>query len=178
VLTLVEKAQQQFTAEEAAQLQVKMAKGRLTLDDFLGQMKQMKKMGPMKDILKLMPGMGSQLAEMQMDEGEIDGMEAIICSMTKAERADPDLIDASRRRRVARGSGCDPQDVSQLVKSFHMAAGMMKQMAGMGMRDRLNFAKQMGNMDLFAAKGFKVKQRSHRLTKKERLEKKRGKKRR
>ena len=169
VVTLVEKAQQQMDVQQAADLQAKMAKGRLTLDDFLGQMKQMKKMGPMKEILKLMPGMGSQLKHMEMDDGEIEHMEAIIHSMTPAERTNPDVIDGSRRRRIARGSGCDPQDVSGLVKSFGMAANMMKQMAGMGMRDRMAFAKQMGNMDLFG-KGprFKVKQRSKRLTKKER----------
>jgi signal recognition particle subunit SRP54 len=178
VVTLVEKAQQQFDAEESAKLQAKMAKGSLTLDDFLGQMKQMKKMGPMKDIMKLMPGLGSQMADVDFDESEMERMEGIIHSMTPGERADPSIIDAGRRRRIAKGSGSEPQDVSGLLKNFDMAAGMMKQMAGMGMRDRMNFAKQMGKMDLFAAKGFRVKQRSHRLTKKEREEKRKKKKRR
>ena len=177
VVTLVEKAQQQFDAEAAAKLQAKMAKGALTLDDFLGQMKQMRKMGPMKEILKMLPGMGDQLDQMGIEEGEIDHMEAIIGSMTQAERADPDLVDGSRRRRIARGSGTDPQDVSGLIKSFDQAAGLMKQMAGMGARERMQMAQQMGKMDLFAARGFKVKQRSHRLTKKERLERKRKKRR-
>ena len=172
VVTLVEKAQATFDADQAEALQAKMAKGALTLDDFLGQMKQMKKMGPMKDILKLMPGVGSQLKHMDLDGGEIDQMEAIINSMTKAERSNPSDIDSSRRRRVARGSGCETQDVSGLVKSFTAASGMMKQMAGMGMRDRMSFAKQMGNMDMFGGGGFKVKQRSKRLTKKQRNKRK------
>ena len=170
VVTLVEKAQQQFDVEQAAALQAKMAKGTLTLDDFLGQMKQMKKMGPMKDLLKLMPGMGSQLAAMPIDEDEIDRLEAIINSMTKAERSNPDIIDAGRRRRIARGSGSAPEDVSGLVKTFHTTANMMKQMAGMGMRDRLNMVKQLGSMDLYGMKGFKMKQRSTRLSKKQRDE--------
>ncbi|KKL93402.1 hypothetical protein LCGC14_1875060, partial [marine sediment metagenome] len=169
VVTLVEKAQRQFDTEQAQKLQAKMAKGSLTLDDFLGQMQQMKQMGSMKDILKLLPGMGSQLKDMQMDDGEIDHMEAVINSMTGTERAKPDTVDASRRRRIARGSGTEPSDVSGLIKNFNMASGMMKQMAGMGMRDRMNFAQQMGQMDLFGAgPRFKVKQRSKRLTKKQR----------
>jgi signal recognition particle subunit SRP54 len=176
IVTLVEKAQTTFDADQAEALQAKMAKGALTLDDFLGQMKQMKKMGPMKDILKLMPGVGSQLKHMDFDGGEIGHMEAIINSMTKAERSNPSAIDSSRRRRIARGSGSETQDVSGLVKSFTAAAGMMKQMAGMGMRDRMQFAKQMGNMDMFGAGGFKVKQRSKRLTKKQRQKRKKGRK--
>lgn len=172
VVTLVEKAQQQFDAEQAARLQTKMAKGTLTLDDFLAQMKQMKKMGPMKEILKLMPGMGSQLSNLNVDDKEIDRMEAIINSMTKEERADPSIVDSSRRRRIARGSGTEAQDVSGLVKSFTAATGMMKQMASMGMRDRMRFAKQLGSIDLFGTSGFKVKQRSKRLSKKERKGKK------
>jgi len=173
VVTLVEKAQAQFDAEQAAKLQAKMAKGALTLEDFLGQMKQMKKMGPMKEVLKLIPGLGGQLQNVGFEEGEIDRMEAIIHSMTRAERADPSMVDGSRRRRIARGSGTEPQDVSGLIKSFGSAAEMMKQMAGMGMRDRMQFAKQMGNIDLFGSGGrFKVKQRSKRLTKKARQKKK------
>jgi signal recognition particle subunit SRP54 len=169
VVSLVEKAQQQFDAEQAAKLQEKLAKGKLSLDDFLAQMKQMKKLGPMKEILKLLPGMGDQAAVMQMDDGELEAMEAIIQSMTPREREDPSVIEASRRRRIARGSGTSPEDVSGLVKSFAMAANMMRQMAGMGMRQRMDFAKQVGQMGLSGAiPRFKVKQRSHRLTKKER----------
>jgi signal recognition particle subunit SRP54 len=149
----------------------RMAERILGMDDFLGQMKQMKKLGPMKEVLKLMPGMSSQLQNVQMDEGEMEHMEAIIHSMTPAERAAPQVVDASRRRRIARGSGTDPQEVSGLIKSFDQAANMMKQMAGMGMKDRMAFAKQLGQMDMFGGMR-KVKHRSHRLSKKERLQKK------
>jgi signal recognition particle subunit SRP54 len=172
VVTLVEKAQEQFDADQAAKLQAKMAKGTLSLEDFLGQMKQMKKMGPMKEMLKLLPGVGSQLKSIDFDEAEIDRMEAIIHTMTRTERSDPSIVDGSRRRRIARGSGTEPQDVSGLIKSFDMSANMLKQMAGMGTRERMQFAKQMGSMDLFGANPkFKVKQRSKRLTKKARLKK-------
>ncbi len=168
IVTLVEKAQEQFDAEAAARMQQKMAKGQFTLDDFLAQMKQMQKMGPLKDILKLMPGMAGQLEAMEMDGDELVRMEAVIHSMTRAERANPSIIEASRRRRIARGSGATPEDVSGLIKSFTMAADVMKRMAGMGARERLQFAKQMGQMDMFGHARFKVKQRSKRLTKKER----------
>jgi signal recognition particle subunit SRP54 len=178
VVTLVERAQQEFDHEQAAKLQEKMAQGKFSLTDFLAQMKQMQKMGPLKDLLKLMPGMGAQVEAMQLQGDEISRMEAIIHSMTPAERENPDLLEASRRRRVARGAGVEPEDVSGLVKSFTMAANMMKQMAGMGMKDRMAFAKQMGQMGAAGMMPkFKIKQRSHRLTKKERdkLKKKRRK---
>jgi len=178
VLSLVEKAQREFGAAEQAKMQEKMAKGRLSLDDFLGQMRQMRKLGPIKDILKLLPGMGQQLQGMQVDDDEMARMEAVIQSMTPAEREDPSLIEASRRRRIARGSGAEPQDVSGLVKSFGMAAGVMKQMAGMGAKERMGFAQQVGKMSLTGATPrFKVKQRSHRMTKKERLARKKKKRR-
>jgi signal recognition particle subunit SRP54 len=180
VVTLVEKAQQQVDAQQAAQMQAKLAKGQFSLDDFLAQMRQMKKMGPLKDILKLIPGMGGggAMDAMQMDEGEIVRMEAIIQSMTPAEKSDPTIIEASRRRRIARGSGAEPEDVSGMVKSFQMASGMMKQMAGMGMRDRMKFAQQMGQAGMMGmTPRFKVKQRSHRLTKKERAKLKKKKRR-
>jgi len=171
VVALVKKAQEEFDQEQAAKLQEKMAKGRFTLNDFLGQMKQMKKLGSMKDILKLLPGMGGMagaMDDMGVDDGEMERMEAIIHSMTPKERENPDMIEANRRRRIARGSGTEPEDVSGMIKSFNMAAGMMKQMSGMGMKDRMKFAQQMGQMGMSGAMPKKLKQRSHRLTKKER----------
>ncbi len=100
-------------------------------------------------------------------------MEAVTHSMTQAERTNPSRIDGSRRRRIARGSGSETQDVSGVVKSFGQVSVMMKQMAGMGMRDRMSFAKQMGSMDLLGGGArFKTKQRSKRLTKKQRLKRK------
>ena len=179
VVSLVEKAQQSFDAEAAAKMQEKMAKGKLTLDDFLAQMKQMRKMGPLKDILKMIPGMGGAgMEEMGMDDNEIVHMEAVIHSMTPAERANPESIEASRRRRIAKGSGTKPEDVSGLVKSFGMMSGAMKQMAGMGMKDRMAFAQQMGKAGMSGGMPrFKVKQRSHRKTKKERMRDKKKKRR-
>ncbi len=178
VVGLVEKAQKEFDQEQAAKMQAKMAKGQFTLDDFLKQIKQMQKLGPMKDIMKMMPGMGSQMKDMQFGGGEFKQMEAIICSMTAAEKNDPSSIDASRRRRIARGSGTEPQDVSGMVKSFNMAANMMKQMAGMGMKDRMKMAQQMGQMSMSGATPrFKVKQRSKRLSKKERAKRRKKRKR-
>jgi len=173
VVTLVEKAQKEFDVDQQAKMQEKMAKGQFTLTDFLAQMKQMRKLGPLKDILKLMPGMGSQMEAMQIDGGEMQRMEAIIHSMTAEERRDPSVIEASRRRRIARGSGTETQDVSGMVKSFNMAAGMMKQMAGMGAGDKMKFAQQMGQMGMGGATPrFKAKQRSKRLTKKQREKRK------
>ena len=175
VVSLVEKAQQQFDVDEAAKMQEKMAKGRFTLDDFLAQMRQMKKMGPLKEILKMLGMGGSEMAGMVQGD-ELKNMEAIILSMTPKERENPDVIEASRRRRIARGSGTEPQDVSGLVKQFTMASGMMKQMSNMGMRDRMKFAQQMGQAGMMGmTPKFKVKQRSKRLTKKDREKKKKKK---
>ena len=179
VVTLVEKATAEFDQAEQVKLQEKMAKGRFTLSDFLGQMKQMQKLGSMKDILKMMPGMGGgQLEAMGLSGNEFKQMEAIIHSMTPGEREDPSVLEASRRRRVARGAGVETQDVSGLVKNFDMAAGMMKQMVGMGGKDRMKMAQQMSQMGMAGGvPRFKVKQRSKRLTKKERAKRKKGRKR-
>lgn len=146
MLTLVEKAQEQFDAEEAAKLEKKMAKGALTLDDFLAQMRKLQKMGSMRDILKKMPGMGKVMGDMQIDDGEIKRMEAIVLSMTRKERHNPNIIDSSRRRRIARGSGADPQDVSGLVKSFSQMRDAMKAMSGMSMLQRMKFSGQLSQM--------------------------------
>ncbi len=167
VVSLVEKAQEQFSEEEALKMQEKMAKGEFTFDDFLKQMHSMKNMGGMKSIMKMLPGMG-QLGELDVDDKEIGRMEAIVYSMTKDERRDPDLIDASRRRRIARGSGSGPQDVSGLVKTFKQSREMMKMMAGLGPLGKFKAMKQMMNPDNLAAMmggkgpGMKVKQRSKR----------------
>ncbi|MGC9454794.1 MAG: signal recognition particle protein [Phycisphaerae bacterium] len=178
VVSLVEKAQQEVDEAQAAKMQEKMAKGKFNLDDFLGQMKQMRKMGPIKEIMKMMPGMGGgQLEGMGLGDDEVKQMEAVIQSMTAEEREDPNIIDGSRRRRIARGSGTQPQDVSGLVKSFNMASGMMKQMAGMGTKDRMRMAQQMGQMGMMGGTPkFKVKKRSKRLTKKQRNRRKRKRK--
>jgi len=163
VVTLVEKAQEHFDEKEAEKLQKKMAKGSFGFDDFLKQMQAMKKMGGMSSMLKLLPGVGSQLGDMDVDDGEIAKMEGIVHSMTTEERRNPDVIDSSRRRRIAKGCGRDGQDVAGLIKTFKRSREMMKNMSGGGMggfKDMLG-----GKMDMLGAMsgaGRKVKQRSKR----------------
>jgi len=128
VMTLVEKAEQQIDEREAAVLESKLKKNQFTLDDFLDQMKQVRKMGSVTSLLKMIPGMGQQLGGMEVDERDIDRLQAIITSMTPAERADPGIIDGSRRRRIARGSGTTVQAVNQLVKQFGQMQKMMRKL--------------------------------------------------
>ncbi len=137
VLSLVEQAQSQFDQDEAEKIQKRMAKGTLTLDDFLDQMRKVQKMGSIKGLMKMIPGMGSAVDDADIDESEVGRMEAIILSMTRKERTNPGIIDSSRRRRIARGSGADPQDVSGLVKQFGMMRDQMKAMAGMSMMGKM-----------------------------------------
>jgi signal recognition particle subunit SRP54 len=135
VMTLVEKAERQMDERQANELERKIRKDQFTLDDFLEQMKQVRNMGPLGNLLKMMPGVGSQLGALNVDEKELDRLEAIILSMTPAERANPKLIDGSRRRRIARGSGTNVQAVGQLVKQFAQMRKLMKQVAGGKMPD-------------------------------------------
>ena len=162
IVTLVEKAQEQFDEKEAEKMQAKMAKGTFGFDDFLKQMQAMKKMGGMGSMLKLLPGIGSQLKDLDVDDGEIAKMEGIVHSMTKAERADPDIIDNSRRRRIAKGCGRHLNDVSSLIKTFKRSRDMMKTISGGGMGGMKGLLS--GKMDLMGAmsSGRKIKQRSKR----------------
>ncbi|MEM9881702.1 MAG: signal recognition particle protein [Planctomycetota bacterium] len=145
IVSLVEKAQEQVSEEEAMALQDKMAKGELTMDDFLKQLKQIRKMGSMKSLLGLLPGVGKQIKDLDLDDKQIDQTEAIINSMTADERSSRKKLDNSRRRRIARGSGTDQKDVSQLVKGFEMIGDVSKQMAGMGAMGKLSAMKQMAS---------------------------------
>jgi signal recognition particle subunit SRP54 len=129
VMTLVEKAESQIDEQKAQELERKIRKEQFTLDDFLDQMKQVRNMGPLGNLLKMMPGVGSQLGNIQISDKELDRLEAIILSMTPAERANPQIIDGSRRRRIARGSGTSVQAVSHLVKQFAQMKKLMKQMS-------------------------------------------------
>ena len=162
VVTLVEKAQEQFDAEESAKLQKKMAKGTFGFDDFLKQMHAMKKMGGMTSMLKLLPGIGSQLKDLDVDDGEISKMEGIIHSMTKAERSDPELIDASRRRRIAKGCGRDLTDVASLIKTFKRSRDMMKAVSAGGMGGLKGLLGGRMDMSQMMQGGKKIKQRSKR----------------
>ena len=132
VMTLIEKAEEVSDRDEAAELERKIRKQQFTLEDFLKQMRQVRKMGPIQNLLGMMPGMGGamkQLRQANMDERDLDRVEAIILSMTPAERARPELIDGSRRKRIARGSGTTVQAVNQLVKQFGQMKKMMAQLA-------------------------------------------------
>ncbi|MBN1512164.1 MAG: signal recognition particle protein [Phycisphaerae bacterium] len=146
MLSLVEKAQEQYDAQEAAKLEKKMAKGQMTLEDFLAQLRKVQKMGSMREMLKKIPGLGGQVPDAEIDEGEIKRFEAIILSMTPREREKPSLIDHSRRRRIAKGSGTDPQDVNGLVKAFGQMRDAMKMMAGKSMLDRMRMTSSLSQM--------------------------------
>ena len=130
MLTLIEKAEQAFDQKKAAELEKKMRTDTFTLDDFLDQMEQMKDMGSMEDILKMIPGVGGKLNGLQIDEKAMGRTKAIIQAMTPKERSNPDILNASRRRRIARGSGTTIQDVNKLMSQFEASRKMMKQMTG------------------------------------------------
>jgi signal recognition particle subunit SRP54 len=132
MLSLIEKAQQTVDEKKAAELEEKLRKAQFTFDDFLEQMRSMRKMGPLAGMLAMIPGVPKQLKQATIDEKELDRVEAIICSMTRAERAHPDSINGSRRKRIARGSGTDVQAVNQLITKFKQMQKMMKQLASGG----------------------------------------------
>ncbi|MEY4831900.1 MAG: Signal recognition particle protein [Planctomycetota bacterium] len=146
VVSLVEKAQQEVSEEEAQRLSDRMAKGEFSLDDFLSQLKTIRRMGPLKQILGLLPGVGSALKGIDIDDAQLNRLEGMVNSMTRRERNDLALLNPSRTRRIAKGSGSKPEDVSRLGKQFEGMQKMMKQMAGMGALGRMQAMKQMGSM--------------------------------
>ncbi|MBV7440385.1 signal recognition particle protein [Weeksellaceae bacterium TAE3-ERU29] len=142
VISLVERAQEQFDEEEARKLQKKIAKNKFDFNDFLKQIKQIKRMGNMKDLLGMIPGAGKALKGVEIDDDAFKYVEAIIYSMTPAERENPNIIDASRKRRIAKGCGRSVQDVNQLLKQFTQMGKMMKFMQS---SQGKNMMKMMGN---------------------------------
>lgn len=132
ITSLVEKAQAQFDEAEAKKLEAKLRKNKFDFADFKMQLEQIKKMGNMKDLLGMIPGMGSKIKDLDINDDAFKGIEAMINSMTPEERADPDLIDGSRKKRIARGSGKDIQDVNNFMKQFDQMRQMMKNMNKMG----------------------------------------------
>ncbi len=146
VLTLIEKAEQQVDERQALDLQEKLKRDQFTLEDFLQQMRQVRKMGPLSGLIGMMPGMGAmkQLKNADVDEGELDRVEAIILSMTPAERANPGMINGSRRKRIANGSGNKVQHVNQLVKQFDQMRKMMRQMVSGKMPNAQDLAQMTG----------------------------------
>ena len=146
VLTLIEKAEQQVDERQALDLQEKLKRDQFTLEDFLQQMRQVRKMGPLSGLIGMMPGMGAmkQLKNADVDDGELDRVEAIILSMTPAERANPGMINGSRRKRIANGSGNKVQHVNQLVKQFDQMRKMMRQMVSGKMPNAQDLAQMTG----------------------------------
>ncbi len=132
IVSLVEKAQEQFDADQARKLQKKIAKNQFNFEDFLAQIQQIKKMGNVKDLMGMIPGMGKALKNVDIDDDAFKGIEAIIRSMTPEERENPILLNGSRRRRIAQGSGTTVQEVNQLIKQFNETRKMMKTMSGAG----------------------------------------------
>ena len=129
VMTLIEKAEREFDQDQAAELERKIRKQEFTFDDFLGQMKQIRRMGPLSGLLKMLPGVsGMGLGNVRVDDRELDRLQAIITSMTPEERANPAILNGSRRRRIARGSGTNVQAVNQLVKQFGQMQKLMRQL--------------------------------------------------
>jgi len=141
VVTLVERAQEQYDAEEAKKLQKKIAKNQFSFNDFLSQLQQIKKMGNIKDLVGMIPGVGKALKGVDIDENAFKSIEAIIGSMTPAERENPEILNGKRRERIARGSGTNVQEVNRLIKQFDDTRKMMRMMG-----DKKQMAKMMSQM--------------------------------
>jgi signal recognition particle subunit SRP54 len=143
VVSLVERAQEQFDEEEARKIQKKIAKNQFGFDDFLSQIQQVKKMGNMKDLMGMIPGVGKAMKDVDIDDDAFKHIEAIIHSMTPLERTKPDTLNASRKKRIAKGSGRSIQEVNQLLKQFTQMSKMMKMMQGGGGRKMMQMMQGM-----------------------------------
>jgi signal recognition particle subunit SRP54 len=148
VLTLIEKAEATFDQQEMEQAEAKLRKGQLTLQDFLDQMRQVRKMGPLQNVLGMLPGVPKEIKNAEIDDKEINRIEAMICSMTPAERENPSVINGSRRVRIAQGSGVTPADVNALLKQFKTVQQMMKGMTGGKGKGRFKLPPGMDMSDL------------------------------
>ncbi len=144
IVSLVEKAQEQFDEEEARKLQKKLAKNQFNFNDFLSQLQQIKKMGNVKDLMGMIPGMGKAIKDMDLDDDAFKGIEAIIYSMTPAERENPAILNGSRRKRIANGAGSDIQEVNRLIKQFEDTRKMMRMVSTGGGKSKM--ANMMRNM--------------------------------
>ena len=147
VLSLIEKAEQNIDEKNALELQQKLKTSTFDFNDLLAQFQQMRKMGPLKNLIGMIPGMSQQLGDVEIDDRMIDRIEAIIYSMTPREREKPDLLNASRKRRIAAGSGMKVEDVNRLVKQIEMMQKMFKQVGGKGGRGLRNMMRGMGGMN-------------------------------
>ena len=144
VVSLVERAQEQYDEEEARKIQKKIAKNQFGFDDFLKQIQQIKKMGNMKDLVGMIPGVGKAMKDVDIDDDAFKGIEAIIHSMTPLERSKPAVINNSRKKRIAKGSGTSVQEINQLMKQFNQMSKMMKMMQGGGGKRMMQMMKGMG----------------------------------
>jgi signal recognition particle subunit SRP54 len=147
VLTLIEKAEDVYTEQQAMDMESKLLAAEFTLEDFLEQFQQLKKMGPLQGLLGMLPGIGRQLKDVDLDERELARVEAIIRSMTPEERRSPRILNGKRKKRIAKGSGRSAQEVNQLLRSFEQMRGMMKQLGG---ARGLKAMREMGDLDLDA----------------------------
>lgn len=143
IVSLVERAQEQFDEEEAKRLQKKIQKNKFDFNDFLGQIQQIKKMGNLKDLASMIPGVGKAIKDVDIDDNAFKGIEAIIQSMTPKERSNPEILNSSRRQRIAKGSGTNIQDVNRLIKQFDQTRKMMKMVTGSKMTQMMNAMKHM-----------------------------------
>ena len=146
IVSLVERAQEQFDAEEARRLQKKIQKNKFDFNDFLGQIQQIKKMGNLKDLASMIPGVGKAIKDVDIDDNAFKSIEAIIQSMTPKERTNPELLNTSRRQRIAKGSGTNIQEVNRLIKQFDQTRKMMKMVTGSNMSKMMGAMKGMKNM--------------------------------
>ncbi len=146
IVSLVERAQEQFDEEEARRLQKKIQKNKFDFNDFLGQIEQIKKMGNLKDLAAMIPGVGKAIKDVDIDDNAFKGIEAIIRSMTPKERSNPELLNTSRRKRIAKGSGTDIQEVNRLIKQFDQTRKMMKMVTGSNMSRMAGMMSKMKGM--------------------------------
>ncbi|MBS5613244.1 MAG: signal recognition particle protein, partial [Prevotella buccalis] len=146
IVSLVERAQEQFDEEEAKRLQKKIQKNKFDFNDFLNQIEQIKKMGNIKDLAAMIPGVGKAIKDVDIDNDSFKGIEAIIKSMTPKERTNPEILNTSRRQRIAKGSGTDIQEVNRLIKQFDQTRKMMKMVTGNRMAGMMSRMKGMPKM--------------------------------
>lgn len=146
IVSLVERAQEQFDEEEARRLQKKIQKNKFDFTDFLNQIQQIKKMGNIKDLASMIPGVGKAIKDIDIDDNAFKGIEAIILSMTPKERTNPEILNTSRKMRIAKGSGTNIQDVNRLIKQFDQTRKMMKMMTGSKMSQMMGAMKGMRRM--------------------------------
>ena len=147
MLSLIERAEQQYSDEEAERMEKKFRKNKFDMNDLLDNLQKVRKLGPLKDVLGMLPGVGSQLKDVDIDEHQFDRIQALILSMTPKEREKPEILDASRKRRIAAGAGQKVEDVNRLLAQYKQMQKMFKQMNSKKARKQLQRLTANGNMD-------------------------------